>query len=153
MPTPLDYNIRRLGSDDVTVFRILTALFGRVFEEQEAYGGNPPDDAYLTRWLSHDGHIALVAEVEGRPVGGLVAFVWDKFERAGREIYIYDLAVEPDCQRCGIESALIDATREIAKQCNVTIIYIQAESDNAPAIATYKTCAAREDIAHFEFQP
>jgi len=58
--------------------------------------------------------VALVAQASEDVVGGLVASELDKFERARREFYIYDLGVVPEHRRYGIVAALIEHLREIA---------------------------------------
>jgi aminoglycoside 3-N-acetyltransferase I len=67
----------------------------------------PPTDAYLESLLAKQHIVALVAQASEDVVGGLVASELDKFERARREFYIYDLAVVPEHRRYGIVTALI----------------------------------------------
>ena len=128
------YEIRRLGSGDVAALRAVTAMFGDVFEEPDTYGDHPPDQDYLARWLSRSTNIALIAEAGGDVVGGLVAYVWDKFERAQTEIYLYDLAVVPEFRRRGVATGLMDALRPIAKGVGAHVIMVQTEADNEAAI-------------------
>ena len=85
--------VRRLTSDDTTRFRELNALFGEAFADPDTYGGEPPSDDYLRGLLAKDHIVPLVALVDDEVVGGLVAYVRDKFERSRREVYIYDLSV------------------------------------------------------------
>src|SRR5437868_4958959 len=100
-------DIRRLVSGDVGLFRELNGVFGDAFDERDTYTAEPPTDAYLGDVLLKDHVIALVALVDDRVVGGLVAYVLDKFERARREVYIYDLAVADAHRRRGVATALI----------------------------------------------
>ena len=94
--------IRALGPGDLAAMRALNALFADVFEDESSYRGAPPDDAWLARLLGGDRFVALVALDGARVVGGLAAYVLDKFEQARREIYIYDLAVAPTHRRRGL---------------------------------------------------
>ena len=71
----------------------MMAVFGRAFEDAENYGDAPPSDAYVRAWLAKPHVIALVATQDGAVVGGLMAYVLEKFERERAEVYIYDLAV------------------------------------------------------------
>lgn len=107
--------VRRLGPGDVPAMRALNALFGRAFAEPDTYGAAPPDDAYLADLLAKAHVAVLVAEEGGAVIGGLVAYELDKFERARRELYIYDLAVEAAHRRRGIATALMSICRRMPR--------------------------------------
>ena len=102
------YLIRRLLRADVSL-RKLNELFAEAFADEDSYRAHPPGDAYLEEFLVKEHVIALTASEGDKVVGGLVAYELDKFERARREIYIYDLAVHADHRRRGIATALISA--------------------------------------------
>src|SRR4051812_49606763 len=87
------FSVRRLNPHDVALMRGLNGVFAEAFDDEESYAAAPPDDDYLAALLGKEHVIPLVALVDGKVVGGLVAYELEKFERARREIYIYDLAV------------------------------------------------------------
>lgn len=77
----------------------------------------------------------------------------DKFEKARREFYIYDLAVGAEHQRRGgVATALIGHLRGIAAQRGACVIYVQAEYGDDPAVALYEKLGAREEVLHFDIQ-
>ena len=143
-------SIRRLGPADVAHFHSLNTLFGNAFGDLETYTREPPADAYLSELLLKAHVIALAAIAAGQVVGGLVAYELDKFERARREIYIYDLAVEENHRRRGIATALIEYLRTIAARRAVWTVYVQADYGDAAAIALYQKLGIREDVMHFD---
>lgn len=143
-------SIRRLGPADLAQFRSLNAIFGTAFGDLETYTQAPPPDAYLLDLLVKEHVIALVAIAAGQVVGGLVAYELDKFERARRELYIYDLAVEETHRRQGIATALIEYLRTIAAQRAVWVVYVQADYGDTAAIALYEKLGIREDVMHFD---
>jgi aminoglycoside 3-N-acetyltransferase I len=143
-------SIRRLGLADVALFRSLNELFGVAFDDLATYAGVPPTDEYLSGLLAKEHVVALVAVAPDRVVGGLVAYELDKFERARRELYIYDLAVAESHRRQGIATALIEHLRGIAAQRAVWVIYVQADYGDAPAVALYEKLGVREDVMHFD---
>jgi aminoglycoside 3-N-acetyltransferase I len=142
--------IRHLSAADVPTMRAVNALFGDAFEDRPTYGSESPDDAYLAALLGKDHVVALAALADGRVVGGLVAYELDKFERARREVYIYDLAVDGGHRRRGIATALIEHLRGIAARRGAWVIYVQADRGDDPAIALYAKHGAREDVLHFD---
>jgi aminoglycoside 3-N-acetyltransferase I len=91
-----------------------------------------------------------VALVDGAVVGGLAAYVLEKFEQERSEIYIYDLAVAEHVRRRGIATALIGELRGIAKARGAWVIYVQADRGDEPAIRLYESLGMREDVLHFD---
>jgi len=144
------FRLHRLTPRDVPLFRALNAMFGEAFGDVQTYGAEPPDDAYLRALLAKEHVVALVALVGEQVVGGLVAYELDKFERARRELYIYDLAVAELHRRQGIATALIEHLRQIAAKRDVWVIYVQADYVDPPAIALYEKLGTREEVLHFD---
>jgi aminoglycoside 3-N-acetyltransferase I len=140
----------RLTPTDVPRLRALNALFGEAFADPETYGAEPPGDAWLQALLAKEHVVALVALAGGEVVGGLVAYELDKFERARREIYIYDLAVAEAWRRRGIATALIRRLRAIAAAREAWAVFVQADYGDDPAIALYESLGVREAVLHFD---
>ena len=146
-----DYEIRRLGVDDVGAMRGLLRCFGEAFDDAATYLSEQPDDAYLGELLGDMAFVALAALTEGEVVGGLVAYELRKFERQRSEFYIYDLAVLLAYRRRGIATALIEALKPIARSRAGWVIFVQADTIDAPAVALYDKRGAREDdVLHFD---
>lgn len=145
--------IRRLTPANTAMMRELNAVFGAAFEDRETYGAAPPDDAYLAALLGKDHVIVLAAVADGAVVGGLAAYELEKFERARREIYIYDLAVAEAHRRRGVATAVIRRLQAIAADRGAWVIFVQADYGDDPAIALYETLGAREEVLHFDIAP
>jgi aminoglycoside 3-N-acetyltransferase I len=144
------FSVRQLTSADIPLLRKLNVLFGQAFHDPETYGAEPPSDAYLTGLLAREHIVTLVALSGEEVVGGLVAYELEKFERARRELYIYDLAVAEAHRRQGVATALIERLREIATERGAWVIYVQADHGDEPAIALYEKLGSREDVMHFD---
>jgi len=144
------FAIHRLTSSDIALMRRLNALFGDVFTEPETYGTEPPTDEYLNDLLAKDHVVALVALSGEDVLGGLVAYELDKFERARREVYIYDLAVAEEHRRRHIATGLIEHLRGIASARGAWVVYVQADYGDDPAIALYEKLGTREEVLHFD---
>lgn len=142
--------IRQLGPDELASMRGMLAMFGDAFEDPDHYHHAQPDDAYLARLLGRETFIALAAIAEGEVVGGIAAYVLDKFEQARSEVYIYDLAVADAHRRRGIATALIMELRRAAAGLGAYVIFVQADYGDDPAIALYEGLGTREDVMHFD---
>ena len=150
MPNEAHYTYQQLGRAHVPLIKDLLRVFGEAFDEVHTYQHHLPDDAYLMRLLGKDQFIALVAMSGPAVVGGLAAYVLDKFEQDRREIYIYDLAVQEDHRRRGVATGLIGELEWIAADRDVYVIFVQADLDDAPAIALYESLGTRETAHHFD---
>jgi len=128
----------------------MLAMFGEAFDEVETYGAARPSHAYLQSLLGADHFIALAAMNNETVVGGLAAYVLQKFERERSEIYIYDLAVAAKHRCSGIATALIEELKTIAAGRGATVIFVQADPVDAPAIALYSKLGIRENVLHFD---
>ena len=146
----MGYTYKQLSTTDVEILKELLKVFGEAFDDRDAYQSAVPSDSYLQATLSKP-HVLILAALSGNEVvGGLAAYELDKFEQDRREIYIYDLAVAENHRRKGIARNLINELRRIARQRKAYVIYVQADTQDMPAIRLYESLGAREDVHHFD---
>ncbi len=145
-----DFATSQLESGDLSLMKDLLAVFGAAFNEPATYGDAIPGDDYLARLLSGTHFIALAATKGEEVVGGLAAYVFEKFEQERREFYIYDLAVAAGHRRQGIATALIEHLRRIAAARGAYVMFVQADKGDDPAIALYTKLGPLEDVLHFD---
>lgn len=147
-----DFNVRRLGCDDVTVLQAVNRLFAEVFDDPGSYAAAPPEEAYLWRLLGSETFVALVAEAQGEVIGALIAYELDKFEQARREFYLYDLGVAEAFRRQGIASRLIALLSEIAVERGGDTVFVQADLDDVAASALYARFGEGRPVLHFDIE-
>jgi len=150
MLTGVHYSYRRLTCADVSLLKDLLRVFGEAFDEIDTYQRSAPSDDYLSRLLTKQHFIAVVAMNGSEVVGGLAAYELDKFEQDRREIYIYDLAVIKRHRRRGVATGLIGKLRKIASEQNVYVIFVQADTEDGPAIALYESLGTKGTAYHFD---
>jgi aminoglycoside 3-N-acetyltransferase I len=146
------YRIERFGQQQAGEMPLLLDLFARAFEDIENYASARPSLQWQQSLLAERGFVVLVArgEPENAVVGGLVAYELRKFEQERSEFYIYDLAVD-ETRRCrGIATALINALKPIAAARGASVIFVQADCGDDPAVALYTSLGTREDVMHFD---
>ena len=146
-------DILRLGPSELELMRALNAVFAAAFDDPASYAADPPDDDWLKRMLAREHVIALVARHDGEVVGGLVAYELEKFEKARREIYIYDLAIAEAHRRQGLATALIGRLKQIARARAAWVIFVQGDHGDDPALALYDKLGTREEVLHFDILP
>jgi aminoglycoside 3-N-acetyltransferase I len=146
----MSYSYKKLESADVVAFKNLLKVFGEAFKEPHTYQDAVPSGAYLEKMLAGENFIVVVASSGKEVVGGLAAYVLEKFERERKEIYIYDLAVREDHRMKGVATALIGKLKEIARERGAYIIYVQADPEDLPAIKLYESLGIKEEVFHFD---
>ena len=148
----MSHKIKQLLPDDIILLKELLQVFAEAFEDTQAYQSAVPNGEYLSKLLSKPDFIMLAALDDNKVVGGLAAYVLEKFEQDRREIYIYDLAVIESHRRKGIATNLINELKLIAKEKKAYVIYVQADKDDEPAIKLYESLGIKEDVYHFDIQ-
>lgn len=151
--TPTDLTIERLGHSDISSLKALNQVFADAFQEPEEYLSAPSSDARLRTLLSQDSILVLVAKKQNNVVAGLVSYVLERLERRRREIYVYDLAVQPSEQRQGIATALLNELRRWATRIDAQLLFIQSEQGDQPASQLYNKLGAKTPVLHFEMTP
>jgi ribosomal-protein-alanine N-acetyltransferase len=115
-------SIRKASSEDLP--RI-------VWLEDSAFVDSWPYDL-LAYEFTNPRSLVLVAEREGRPAAGYVAF-----RHGGGEAEILRLAVAPEERRQGIARALVAAGLDRLRQEKVESCHLEVRMDNEGAIAFY----------------
>jgi ribosomal protein S18 acetylase RimI-like enzyme len=152
MDAALSYDYKQLGDSDVPILRQLLGVFAMAFDDYASYQGAVPVDAYLGNLLAKDHFIALAVLDGDDVVGGLTAYVLDKFEQDRREVYIYDLAVLETHRRKRIAKTLIASLTSIARERDAYGVIVLAEHGDTPAIRLYESLGTRQDVHLFEIK-
>jgi len=146
------YTYRHLTSADVPLLKSLLAVFGEAFNQVETYEQATPSDEYLAALLGKPHFIAIAALSGEHVVGGLAAYVLEKFEQERSEIYIYDLAVLEEHRRRGVATGVIGELKRIAAALGAYVIFVQADLEDGPAIALYESLGTKETAHHFDIE-
>lgn len=88
-------------------------------------------------FLATPGAAALVATVEGEPVGFIV------YRVGADEGEVVTIGVRPDRRLAGAGRALLDAALDAMKTAGATCCFLEAAADNAPAQALYARAGFR----------
>lgn len=144
------YSIRLLGPGDIDLMRAMLHMFGKAFHDVPTYSENQPSTTYLERLLGSETFIALAALKGDAVVGGIAAYVLQKFEQERNEIYIYDLAVSESHRRQGIAEAMLKEMQRIGALRGAYVVFVQADHGDDPAIALYTKLGIGERVLHFD---
>jgi ribosomal protein S18 acetylase RimI-like enzyme len=145
--------IARLAATEAIALRAMLDLFAMAFDDPEHYRHAQPDDAYLGQLLAREDFVAIAAWIDDALVGGVTAYVLPKYEQVRSELYLYDLAVAETCRRRGIATELIAALHDVARALGADTVYVQADVDDAPALALYSKLGEGREVRHFDLAP
>jgi aminoglycoside 3-N-acetyltransferase I len=147
------FTIERITPANLHLWDAMLDVFGDAFEEPDTYGGARPPHAYRRALASDDTFIALVALCDGAAIGALAGYELRKFEQARSEYYIYDLAVAAAHRRRGVATQLIQALQDDVAARGGGVVFVQADRDDAPAVALYAKLGPPQQVLHFDIAP
>lgn len=140
--------IKRLRTGDHEQARALFTLMAGVFET----GIEPLDDEYLGGLLEREGFWALAAFVDDTIVGGLTAHTLPVTRTAAHELFVYDIAVQPDQQRKGIGRALLRDVQARALAAGIHELFVLADNEDLHALDFYRALGGRaSSVTMFDF--
>ena len=141
--------IKKLGTDDLELARD----FFLFFKDDE--GKEKPtalSDTYLANLLGKDDFHVFVAFAGDRFAGGLTAFELLKYNAEAAEMFLYEIGVEPEYQRHGIATRLIESLKAVCVEKGIREMFVLTEPDNEPAQALYrKTGGQGSDFVNFDY--
>ena len=142
-------SLQVLKASDLEKLRDLIRLYEDVFEMKDFV---MPSDAYLQTLLDKNGITFLVAEKNGKVVGGLTAHDLPSTYFEANEVYVYDLAVAKNHQRTGIGKKLLEKLAAICKKKGEREFFLQADIDDQHALDFYRsTGGIAENVIHFSY--
>lgn len=146
----MEVKISKLSQNDTTALKELLSVFEVVFEMEPFI---VPDDAYLQTLLLNPDMMFMIAEADGKVVGGLSAYVLSQYYSKGKHAYIHDVAISTAYQRKGIGKKLIAAFNDYCQKMNYAEVFVAAEKEDAHAIEFYRATGADElESVHFFYK-
>lgn len=148
MPDSQAPRIQRLGASDVELARSTFLLMARVFGEHHA----PLSDGYLGRLLARPDFWAFAGMLDGAVVGGLTGHTLMMTAYEGAEVFLYDIAVDPDYHRRGIGRQLVTALRREASRVGISTVFVSVSDEDAEALEFYTALGGTPShVTLFEF--
>ncbi len=95
--------------------------------------------------LANPANYLVVAEADREIAGFLLAYRLDRIDRPAGQLFIYEVAVDPNHQRRGVGKALMRFAVDVVEREGLMEAFVITNRDNAPAIALYKHTGARAE--------
>lgn len=149
----MSIEIKQLSKFEVETFKKLLAVFADSFDDTDREANKIPDDTYLADVLAKPDFYALVALRDGEVLGGLTAYELMLPTKKSKELYIYDLAVNAQYRRQGVASALLEGLRTIAKEKDIALFFVEAETEDKEAVSFYRSLGGEQlSVEHFNIR-
>ena len=143
--------IRRLLENESDSLKSLILLFQHVFEE----ANSPlPSNSYLNKLLTNKNFLAFVAFKDDKIVGGITAYELQKYDSESSEIFVYDIAIDPEFHRLGLGKQLVSALTDYGKENGVQVIFVGAHEEDQHALDFYQATGGKgEKMVLFNYYP
>lgn len=126
-------NVRRLGPAEAAIgveaIRLLKAPDGYPI----------PSTDYVSRLLSRHQNVFLVAIEEEKPVGYIVACLFDRIDRDQKMMFLYEIGVVDSHRRRGVGKQLITKLKAICRQADVMKMWVPTSRSNVAATRLYES--------------
>lgn len=143
------FEIRHLTKEDLSTFTSLIDMFNVVFEAENPTVGSETNSLRL---LDDNRFIAIVALVADKVVGGLTAYELPKYYLDSSEIFLYDLAVQPEFQRIGIGKGLLQSLQEYCLKHGIKEFFVMAHEEDEHAVEFYRATGGKsEKVVNFVY--
>jgi aminoglycoside 3-N-acetyltransferase I len=144
-----EFQIKRLGKNDLELAQQLFLLFEKVFEMEDFISVSQP---YLTELLQKPDFIIYAAVHKSKIIGGLTAYELPMYYAEQSEIFIYDIAIQTEFQRIGLGKKLLSAIKEYGKENGIKEIFVAANEEDEHALDFYRSTGGKEEkIFHFTY--
>ncbi|WP_375562657.1 GNAT family N-acetyltransferase [Bernardetia sp. OM2101] len=145
---------QKLTQQDLPLLKELIKIFEEVFEMEDFV---LPNDNHLQSLLENERMVFFVAILEEernkKVIGGLRAYILPSVYYASSEVYLYDLGVNPNFQRQGIGTKLMENIKEYSKNLGYKELFVQADLEDNHAIDFYKKTGGKAaDVIHFSYE-
>jgi aminoglycoside 3-N-acetyltransferase I len=144
------FTIKKLGSDDIALAKELFYFFQ--IDDGIAYPIIPSNE-YLHSLLQKDDFHVIIAIVDHTLIGGLTAYELDMYKEEIKEMFLYEIAVEPEQRKRGVAKALIGHLKDISIAKGIKEMYVGTSTDNHAAMKLYRSTGGEADtkIAWFVY--
>jgi aminoglycoside 3-N-acetyltransferase I len=126
--------IKRLYSGDTVLAAAMFSMMTSVFGEAPVTSSL----GYVERLLRRDDFWAIAAIEDREPVSELTAFTLPLTRSETAELLIYDIAVQPRHQRCGIGRRLLDTLKKLAGETGINTVWVAADNEDPHVLEFYR---------------
>jgi aminoglycoside 3-N-acetyltransferase I len=147
----IPYTIQKLAPGDTDLAKKLFWFFQTDDDVAEPV---IPSDIYINTLLLRDDFHVIVALQNGGLIGGVTAFELPMYKEEIKEMFLYEIAVEPGYRKMGVAKTLIGFLKTIGVTKGMKEMYVGTTNDNEAAMKLYKSSGGEEEanVVWFVYQ-
>ena len=114
--------------------------------KRESESSEPPslDSDGMRLWLENSSNVLIAATEAVRPVGFALGYLLDRVDESRSMLFFYEIVVASDCRRRGIGRRLVEAMKTIAREQQISKMWVQTDPANSAARALYRCAGSTE---------
>jgi ribosomal protein S18 acetylase RimI-like enzyme len=133
--TGIALSVRRLGSDDsLAALDAIRAL-------KSPHADRTMES--LRRFLSRSENVLIVASLDGRPTGFLLAYLLDRIDVDRRMVCLYEISVATGSRRRGVGRAMIECLADLCRALDATKAWTITNRSNEAALGLFTSAGAK----------
>ncbi|NEQ23652.1 MAG: GNAT family N-acetyltransferase [Microcoleus sp. SIO2G3] len=140
-----ELSITRLTTDEWEKAQASIMLFWDIAPSQET----------IVKFLSNSQNILLSAEIGNSPVGQVIGYILDRWDKDEPMLFLYSIDVAESYQRRGIGTALIEAVRKVGREQGCSESFVFTNESNPAGMQLYLSTGGKrsnpDDVVMFEY--
>ena len=144
-----------MSIEKLSIARLTTNEWEKAIDSITLFWDTAPSQETIVKFLSNSQNILLSAELDDAPVGQLIGYILDRWDKNEPMLFLYSVDVAETYQRRGIGKALIAAVRKVGRIEGCSEAFVFANESNLPAMQLYQSTGGKrsnpDDVVMFEY--
>jgi ribosomal protein S18 acetylase RimI-like enzyme len=144
-----------MGIEEVSISRLTPDEWEKAQESITLFWDTTPSQATIIKFLSNSQNILLSAELDNSPVGQVIAYILECWDKDELMLFLYSIDVAENYQRKGIGTALIAAVRKLGREQGCCETFVFTNKSNPAAMGLYQSTGGKksnpDDVVMFEY--
>ncbi|HAX78875.1 MAG TPA: hypothetical protein DCY88_24365 [Cyanobacteria bacterium UBA11372] len=144
-----------MSIEKLSIARLTTNEWEKAINSITLFWDTAPSQETIVKFLSNYQNILLSAELDNAPVGQLIGYILERWDKNEPMLFLYSIDVAENYQRRGIGKALIEAVRKLGRIEGCSEAFVLTNESNLPAMQLYQSTGGKrsnpDDVVMFEY--
>jgi ribosomal protein S18 acetylase RimI-like enzyme len=144
-----------MSIEKLSITRLTTDEWEKAQASITLFWDTAPNQETIVKFLRNSQNILLSAELDDAPVGQLIGYILERWDKNEPMLFLYSIDVAESYQRRGIGKALIEAVRKLGRIQGCSEAFVLTNESNIPAMQLYQSTGGKranpDDIVMFEY--
>jgi ribosomal protein S18 acetylase RimI-like enzyme len=144
-----------MSIEELSINRLTIDEWEKAQESITLFWDTTPSQATIIKFLSNPQNILLSAELDNSPVGQVIAYILECWDKDESMLFLYSIDVAENYQRKGIGTALIAAVRKLGREQGCSETFVFTNKSNPAGMGLYQSTGGKksnpDDVVMFEY--